>query len=121
MISTSQFTLAKSASLSGSSLHTGEEVTLTLHPAPGDARKEILFTRKGSTLYAILPLRPAGALVARGVAPAKGSKIALLGSTHANLAWKQRGADLVVTLPALADGELPFSGPLVVKIEGVTN
>ena len=95
--------------------------TLTLHPAPGDARKEILFTRKGSTLYAILPLRPAGALVARGVAPAKGSKVALLGSTHANLVWKQRGADLVVTLPALADGELPFSGPLVVKIEGVTN
>ena len=33
---------------------------LTLHPAPGDARKEILFTRKGQTLYAILPLYPAG-------------------------------------------------------------
>ncbi len=29
-----QQTLAKSASISGSSLHTGEEVTLTLHPAP---------------------------------------------------------------------------------------
>ena len=33
---------------------------LTLHPAPGDARKEILFTRKGATLYAILPVDPAG-------------------------------------------------------------
>ena len=40
MTSTSQTTLAKSASLSGSSLHTGEEVTLTLHPAPaGHGRK----------------------------------------------------------------------------------
>jgi UDP-3-O-[3-hydroxymyristoyl] N-acetylglucosamine deacetylase/3-hydroxyacyl-[acyl-carrier-protein] dehydratase len=40
MTSTSQSTLAKSASLSGSSLHTGEEVTLTLHPAPaGYGRK----------------------------------------------------------------------------------
>lgn len=29
-----QHTLAKSVSISGSSLHTGEEVTLTLHPAP---------------------------------------------------------------------------------------
>ncbi len=35
-----QHTLAKSASISGSSLHTGEEVTLTLHPAPpGHGRK----------------------------------------------------------------------------------
>ena len=35
-----QQSLAKSASLSGSSLHTGEKVTLTLHPAPpGHGRK----------------------------------------------------------------------------------
>ena len=33
-MSTFQHTLAQSASLSGSSLHTGEKVTLTLHPAP---------------------------------------------------------------------------------------
>src|SRR3954452_22137440 len=40
MTSTSQCTLAQSASLSGSSLDTGEEVTLTLHPAPvGHGRK----------------------------------------------------------------------------------
>ena len=30
--------------------------SLTLHPASGDARKEILFTRKGDAVYAILPL-----------------------------------------------------------------
>ncbi len=35
-----QHTLAKSARISGSSLHTGEKVTLTLHPAPpGHGRK----------------------------------------------------------------------------------
>jgi UDP-3-O-[3-hydroxymyristoyl] N-acetylglucosamine deacetylase/3-hydroxyacyl-[acyl-carrier-protein] dehydratase len=35
-----QHTLASSASLSGSSLHTGQKVTLTLHPAPpGSGRK----------------------------------------------------------------------------------
>ena len=35
-----QHTLARSASVSGSSLHTGENVTLTLHPAPpGHGRK----------------------------------------------------------------------------------
>jgi UDP-3-O-[3-hydroxymyristoyl] N-acetylglucosamine deacetylase/3-hydroxyacyl-[acyl-carrier-protein] dehydratase len=39
-----QNTLAKSASISGSSLHTGQQVTLTIHPAPpGHGRK---FRRK---------------------------------------------------------------------------
>jgi len=43
-MSSLQQTLAKSASVSGSSLHTGEKVTLTLHPAPpGHGRK---FKRK---------------------------------------------------------------------------
>ena len=40
----SQHTLAKSVSISGGSLHTGESVTLTLHPAPvGHGRR---FKRK---------------------------------------------------------------------------
>lgn len=44
MSSHQQHTLAKSASISGSSLHTGGQVTLTLHPAPaGHGRK---FRRK---------------------------------------------------------------------------
>ena len=43
-MSSFQKTLAKSASVSGCSLHTGEKVTLTLHPAPpGHGRK---FKRK---------------------------------------------------------------------------
>jgi UDP-3-O-[3-hydroxymyristoyl] N-acetylglucosamine deacetylase / 3-hydroxyacyl-[acyl-carrier-protein] dehydratase len=43
-MSSFQHTLTKSASVSGSSLHTGERVTLTLHPAPpGHGRK---FRRK---------------------------------------------------------------------------
>jgi hypothetical protein len=50
---------------------------------------------------------------------AKGSRIGLLGSAHSNLPWRQRGSNLIVTLPALRDGELPFSGPLTLKIEGI--
>src|SRR5258708_23920771 len=39
-MSSFQHTLAKSSSVSGSSLHTGEKVVLTLHPAPpGHGRK----------------------------------------------------------------------------------
>lgn len=40
MTNTAQCTLAKAASLTGSSLHTGKDVTLTIHPAPaGHGRK----------------------------------------------------------------------------------
>jgi len=92
---------------------------LTLHPAPGDARKEILFTRSGTTLYAILPLRPSGTIVVRDLKLAKGTNIALLGSAHSKLAWSRRGGDVSIQMPTLVDGALPSSGPLVVRIEGI--
>jgi alpha-L-fucosidase len=91
---------------------------LTLHPATGDARKEILFTRKGDTLYAILPRYPDGALVVRDLRPAKGARVSLLGSRHSSIEWRQRGPDILLTVPRLADGELPFTGPAVFRIEG---
>jgi alpha-L-fucosidase len=92
--------------------------TLTLHPAAGDARKEILFTRRDGTLYAILPLRPTHALTVRDLKLADGAKVSLLGSAHPKLAWRQVGADVLVTMPELAEDELPFTGPLVVKLTG---
>jgi alpha-L-fucosidase len=92
---------------------------LTLHPAPGDARKEILFTRKADVLYAILPLYPAGKLALRDLRLGKGARISLLGSDHIAI-WKQKSGNVVVTLPVLTDGELPFEGPRVLKIEGAT-
>jgi alpha-L-fucosidase len=91
---------------------------LTLHPAPGDARKEILFTRKAGTLYAILPLYPAGKLTLRDLQFRKGARVSLLGSGHTNLAWTQASTDVVVTVPVIGDGELPFPGPRVLAIEG---
>ena len=91
---------------------------LTLHPAPGEARKEILFTRRNGTLYAILPRYPAGELTLRDLRPGKGARVSLLGSRHADIAWKQVGRDVVVTVPAIDDGELPFEGPRVFRIDG---
>ncbi len=92
---------------------------LLLSPAPGDARKEILFTRKGDALYAILPRYPDGPLVVRGVRAAKGAKVSLLGSRHTQVAWRQRGTDLVIQPPGLKDGELPFAGAFVLRIDRV--
>jgi alpha-L-fucosidase len=95
-----------------------EQITLT--PKAGDARKEVLFTRKGNTLYAILPSYPQGLFTVRGVRPEKGARMSLLGSRHTNIAWRQKGEDVVITLPVLADGELPFEGAVTIRMEGVT-
>jgi alpha-L-fucosidase len=91
---------------------------LTLHPAAGDARKEILFTRKGSTLYAILPIAPVLALTVRDLRLPATARLTLPGTTRGPLTWKQRGADVVIMLPTLRDDEWSFAGPRVVKIEG---
>jgi alpha-L-fucosidase len=91
---------------------------LTLNPAPGDARKEVLFTRKEKTLYAIVPRYLQGSLTLRDVRLAKGGRISLLGSKHQDLAWRMNGGDLVVTTPVLEDGELPFAGAHAFRIEG---
>ena len=91
---------------------------LTLKPAPGDARKEILFTRKGDTFYAILPRYPEGSQVLRGVRIARGARVTLLGRAGA-LEWQARGADLVVSMPRIRDGEMPFEGARTLKIERI--
>jgi alpha-L-fucosidase len=88
---------------------------LTLNPAPGDARKEILFTRKGDTLYAILPRYPKGTLVVREVRVPKAARVTMLGRSDP-LEWRTRGRDLVISLPANG-GDLSVDGPRTLKIE----
>lgn len=91
---------------------------LTLHPAAGDARKEILFTRKGEVLYAILPLRPQAGLIVQDLKLGKGARATVLGATNEKVTWIPAGRNTTFLLPALADGQLPFDGPMVLKIEG---
>lgn len=92
---------------------------LTLHPAPGDARKEILFTRKDRTLYAIVPRYPPGELTVRDVRLSKDAKVTLLGTAHTSVGWRAQGRDIVISSPALRDGEAPFTGAYAFKIEGL--
>jgi alpha-L-fucosidase len=90
---------------------------ITLAPAPGDARKEILFTRKGSTLYAILTRYPRGEFVLRDLKLPARARVTLLGAPRLRIGWRQKGPDVVVAAPAIGDGELPFEGPRTFKIE----
>ena len=48
------------------------------------------------------------------------TRVSLLGSRRTDVAWRQKSKDVVVTMPVIGDGELPFSGPRVMKIEGAT-
>jgi alpha-L-fucosidase len=90
---------------------------LLLHPAPGDARKEILFTRKGSTLYAILTMLPRDGIELRDLHLPKGAHVTLLGA-KVQPALKRRGAVVTVVLPRLGDDDWAVAGPRVLKIEG---
>jgi alpha-L-fucosidase len=67
------------------------------------------FTQKGDQLYAIMLGRPKSpAVVLKNVNPANGSQMFLLGAPKP-LAWKRRGADVLVTLPANPPGNYAWT------------
>ena len=91
---------------------------LTLNPAPGDARKEILFTRKGETAVrdpAAISRRLAG--LARRTDRQRRARDVV--RRDGALEWRAWGDDLVVSMPRIRDGELPFEGPRTLRIERV--
>ena len=71
---------------------------LTVDPEPGYAVKEIMFTQKGDTLYAITPKWPGKQLVIKDLQVGKDSTVTLL-ATGQELPWTQNGDHVVVTLP----------------------
>ena len=71
---------------------------LTVDPEPGFAVKELIFTRKDSTLFAIAPQWPGKALTIQGVQGKTDTEVTLL-ATGETLQWKNSGDDLVIALP----------------------
>ena len=69
---------------------------LTSQPAPGEARKTVLFTRKSDTLHAFLTRVPEGDTVLRGVTLGDGAAAHWLGLDGEAVAWRQEGPDLVL-------------------------
>lgn len=72
---------------------------LTVDPEPGQAVKSIMFTRKGSILYAITPAFPRKTLVIEKLSVSTDTEISLVGSDR-SLTWRQQGDDLEVDIPA---------------------
>ena len=49
----------------------------------------------------------------------KGARVSLLGSQYTTTSPGGRASkDVVITVPVIADGELPFAGPRVFRIDG---
>jgi alpha-L-fucosidase len=70
----------------------------TIDPTPGNAVKEVFFTRKGNDLYAISPLWPGSELLIRDLNAETSSEIIFL-STKQKLKWENKGSDLVIKMP----------------------
>jgi alpha-L-fucosidase len=88
---------------------------LTLTPREGEAVKEVFFTRKKDTLYAITPTLPVGELVIEDVIASEESEASLLGF-ETTLSWRQTGNDVVVRLPELRESWLPSDLAFVFRL-----
>lgn len=73
---------------------------LTVNPPPGAAVKEVMFTRKGTTLFAIVPVLPAPELILHDLVLPPATTISLLGFAD-SVAWRQTGNAVVIAVPTL--------------------
>ncbi len=78
---------------------------LTVDPEPGYAVKELYFTRKESTLYAISPRWPGDSLTIRDLQLPKNCKVTWLANGQ-ELQWTQQGGNAVIHMPEYKPGLL---------------
>ncbi|HPN35586.1 MAG TPA: alpha-L-fucosidase [bacterium] len=93
-------------------------IELTVAPKPGMAHKELFFTRKGDTVYAIAPDYPDDQLVIRDVKPSSSTKIRLLGHDK-DLKWRLKKGEIVVSLPNLMSTPLRHQHAFAFRITQV--
>jgi alpha-L-fucosidase len=91
---------------------------LTVAPDPGFAVKEIFFTQKGNTIYAICPRLPDGDLVIRDFKLAEDASIDLVGGPG-KLKWIQDGGDVRISLPRLNPSATRYPAAWVFRIAGI--
>ena len=90
----------------------------TIHPEPGYAVKEVFFTKKGNDVYAILPQYPKPTVILKGIKVTNKTRISMLGLDK-KIVWKQKGEDIVITVPSLYYDEMPCNYAWTLKLENV--
>ena len=78
----------------------------TVAPEKGQAVKEIFFTHKADSLFALTPRWPGKELIVRNVRAGKESRVTWL-ATGQILKWKNKGESLVISMPAFDPNALP--------------
>lgn len=91
---------------------------LTVNPDPGFATKEIFFTRKVNTLYAICPIFPDGKLVVNDLTLSSDAHITMLGR-EGELRWQQIDNDVEIVVPHMNPSKMPCDFAYTFKIEGL--
>jgi len=84
-------------------------------PKNGQAVKQVFFTKKQDTIYAITPGWPGKQLVIKNIKLSKDSKVSLLG-VNRDIQFSINGDDLVIITPTLNSDELPCSYAFTFKI-----
>ena len=92
---------------------------LTVNPPKGHAVKEVFFTRKKDTLYAIVPTWPKEQLVLKGVSADDSTEVTMLG-VGKPLTWKPKGKDLVIDVPLMSPEEIPSRHAYAFRITHAT-
>lgn len=88
----------------------------TVNPEPGYAVKQLFFTYKQHTLYAILPKYPAdGKVVINNLHLGDAAKVSLLGEND-HLSWSDEGNDVVIKLPPFDPDRMRTADAYVLKI-----
>ena len=91
----------------------------TIDPEPGYAVKEAFFTaRDNGCVYAILPRFPQGSFTLKNVQSTPKTKVSLLG-LNKKIQWKQKGKDLLITMPSVSFDEVPCDYAWTLKLEKV--
>lgn len=87
----------------------------TIDPEPGYAVREVFFTKKENTVYAIVPKWPKEKLIIRDFKTTKNTEISLLGS-NLKMKFTKKGNDLIIDVPYLTADELPSKYAYTFKI-----
>lgn len=88
-------------------------------PKDGKAVKQVFFTRKDDTLYAITPGWPGESLILRDIRASKRETAVTMLGRDEQLAWSQKGDDIVIRIPQLSPDELPCRHAWTFKLTAV--
>ena len=89
---------------------------MTLEPKPGNAHKELYFTKKGNTIYGLLPVWPdSGKIEIRDIEISDMTKITMLG-VEGQVKFAKTAKGIEVILPQLNPTKLPCKNIFTLKI-----